>query len=102
MTASAGLLQAYNCKGSSLMSTVHGHFGLTWSCQNGARLQSESERFLGVVGQKPSVSKTNRLHICCDLLVFIYYFEVYSIDSTKMWGNFPEVFNRFSLRPVHV
>ena len=30
---------------------------------------------------------------CGDLSVSLYYFEVYSIDSYKMIGNLPEVFN---------
>ena len=40
-----------------------------------------------VIGQNPSVSKSNRLH----LLVLLYHFEVYSTYSSKTIGYFPEV-----------
>ena len=40
-------------------------------------------KFLGIVSQDPSVSKSNRLHV--DIFrVCIQSFEVYSIDSSKM------------------
>ena len=32
----------------------------------------------------------------CDLLVFHYRFEIYSIDSSKMIGTFPEVLMNFN------
>ena len=49
-------------------------------------------KFLGIVGQDPSVSESNRLHV--DIFRFFFHsVEVYSIDSSKMIGNSPEVFN---------
>ena len=51
------------------------------------------------VGQDPSDSESNRLHV--DIFRFCFHsFEVYSIDSSKMIGNFPEVsnFNRLFLK----
>ena len=30
---------------------------------------------------------------CCDLSGFLYYFEAYLINSSKMMGNFSEVLN---------
>ena len=56
-------------------------------------------RFLGIIGQNPSVSKSNQLHVVVFWFSFIYI-EVYSIDSSKMIGTFCfEVlfgtFNRF-------
>ena len=49
--------------------------------------------FLGIVGQDPSDSKSNRLHV--DIFGFcLYSFEVYSsINSFKMFGNSPQVAN---------
>ena len=45
--------------------------------------------FLGIVGQDPSDSKSNRLHV--DIFQFFFHsFEVYSsIDYFKMIGNSP-------------
>ena len=34
-----------------------------------------------------------QLVTCCDLLVFLYQFEIHSIDSAEMVSNFPEVLN---------
>ena len=52
-------------------------------------------KFLGIVGQDPSDSKSNRLHIdifrCC--FHSFESFEVCSIDSSKMISNSPEVSN---------
>jgi hypothetical protein len=51
----------------------------------------------GIVGQDPSDSKSNRLHVDIFRLCF-HSFEVYfSIDSSKTIGNTPEVsnFNRW-------
>ena len=42
--------------------------------------------FLGIVGQDPSDSKFNRLHVD----TFRFFFEVCSIDSSKLLGNSPE------------
>jgi hypothetical protein len=56
-------------------------------------------KFLGIVGQNPSDSKSNRLHV--DIFRFCFdSFEVHSIDSSKMIGNSPEVsnFNRLFLK----
>ena len=46
-------------------------------------------RFLGIIGWDPSDSKSNRLTSS----VLLYSCEVYFIDSSKMNGMFPEVFN---------
>ena len=55
---------------------------------------------LGIVGQDPSDSKSNQLHV--DIFRFCFHsFEVYSIiDSSKMIANSPEVshFNRLFLK----
>ena len=57
-------------------------------------------KFLGIVCQDPSDSKSNQLHV--DIFRFcLYSFEVlYSIDSSKMISKFPEVsnFNRLFLK----
>ena len=57
-------------------------------------------KFLDIVSQDPSDSKSNRLHV--DILWFCFHsFEVlYFIDSSKMIGNPPEVanFNRLFLK----
>ena len=62
-------------------------------------LRAVPGKFLGIVGQDPSDSKSNRLHV--DIFRFCFHsFEVYSIDSSKMIGNSPEVsnFNRLNLK----
>ena len=56
-------------------------------------------RFLGIIGWGPSVCKSNWLHV--NILQFFFYESgVYSIDSTKMVGNFPGIlnFNRLFLK----
>ena len=50
------------------------------------------KEFLSRVGQDTSDSKSNRLHVDIFRLCF-HSFEVYSIDSSKMIGKFPEVLN---------
>ena len=55
--------------------------------------------FLGIVSQDPSDSKSNHFHVH----IFQFFFhsvEIYSIDSSKMIGNPPEVsnFNRLFLK----
>ena len=53
---------------------------------------SVSGEILGITGQDPSVSKSNHLHV--DIFrFFLYLSQVYSIDSSRMMGNFPDVFN---------
>ena len=53
---------------------------------------SMSGEILGIIGQDPSVSKSNQLHV--DIFRFFFYLsQVYSIDSSRMMGNFPEVLN---------
>ena len=49
------------------------------------------------VGQDPSDSKSNRLHVHIFRFWCFHAFEVYSIDSSKMTGKLPDVldFNRF-------
>jgi hypothetical protein len=56
-------------------------------------------KFLGIVGQDPSDSKSSWLHV--DILRFCFYsFEAYSIDSSQMIGNSPKTsnFNRLFLK----
>jgi hypothetical protein len=48
-----------------------------------------------VIGQNPSVSKSNRLHVS----VFLYYFEAYSVEYPQITGDSSEV---LELRPVHL
>ena len=53
-------------------------------------------KFLGIVGQDPSDSKSSRLHV--DIFrVFFHSFGVYSIDSSRITSKYREVsnFNRF-------
>ena len=64
---------------------------ISWS-QLLAQLPVPGKR-LGIIGQEPSDSKSNRLHgdifqFCC-----FHSFEVCSIDSSKMIDKFPEVLN---------
>ena len=51
------------------------------------------KKFLGIVGQDPSDSKSSQLHV--DIFWFCFHsFEVYSsINSSKMIGNSREVSN---------
>ena len=63
-----------------------------------AQLGAVPGKFLSIVSQDPSDSKPNRLHV--DIFRFCFHsFEVCSIDSSKMMGKFPEVFN---FQPVHL
>ena len=50
---------------------------------------------LGVLGHNLSRSYCFhvRLVTCCDLSTFLYYIEVFSINSSKLVGNFLEVYN---------
>ena len=49
-------------------------------------------QFLGIGSQDPSDSRSNRQHV--DIFRFCFHsFEVYSIDSTKMFSKLPEVLN---------
>ena len=58
------------------------------------------QRFLGIVGRNPGVSKSTRLHACCDLSVFFCsLLETCSIDSSKIMGNFPKVLD---FKTVHL
>ena len=62
-------------------------------------------RFLGIIGQDPSVSKSNRLHVDT-LPIFVIDVEVNSLNS-KLIRNPPEVlyFHKLCLsqtQPVHV
>ena len=77
--------------------------GIQLICKSKATLTTAREDFLGIISQDSSVSKSNRLQV--DIFRFLfYYFEVCSINSSKMIGKFPEVlclnciilkFNRF-------
>ena len=60
-------------------------------------------KFLGIVGQDPSDSKSSRLHV--DSFRFCSHsFKVYSTDSSKIVGNSPWVssFNRFICNQLSV
>jgi hypothetical protein len=49
-------------------------------------------KFLDIVGQDPSISKSNWLHV--DIFWFCFHsFEIYSIDSYRMISNSLEVSN---------
>ena len=48
-------------------------------------------KFLGIVGQGPGDCKSNRLHDDKFRFWFIHLTQVYSIESSKMIGNSPEV-----------
>ena len=49
-------------------------------------------KFLGIVSQDASDSKSSQLHVR-HLPVLLYSLEVYSIDLSKMISNSPEVSN---------
>ena len=58
-------------------------------------------KFLGIVGQDPSDSKSSRLHVDIIFRFCFHSFGVYSsIDSSKLTSNSPEVsnFNRLVLK----
>ena len=62
-------------------------------------LVSVPGKFFGIVGEDPSDSKSNPLHV--DIFRFCFHsFEVLSMDSSKLFGNSPEVsnFNRLFLK----
>ena len=48
-------------------------------------------KLLGIISQDPSVSNSNQLYV--DSVGFLYLFDVYSIVSSKLVGNFLEVLN---------
>jgi hypothetical protein len=50
------------------------------------------EEFLGIIGQDPCASKSNRSHVVIFRFLFLEL-EVYSLDSSKTFGHFPEVVN---------
>ena len=66
----------FNCQG------IGAHLGL----------QRNSEEDFGHYQSRSHVSKSKPI-TCCDCWVFLYWFEEYSIDSSKMIGNFLEVLN---------
>ena len=49
-------------------------------------------RTLGTISPNPILAK-NQPVTCCDLSVFLWWFEAYSIYYFKMTGNFHEVLN---------
>ena len=57
-------------------------------------------KFLGIVSQDPSDSKSNRLHVDIFRFCFHSFDIVYSIDSFKMISNLSKVsnFNRLFLK----
>ena len=71
-----------------------------WNVNWHMYLITSAREVFGIVGQDPSDSKSNRLHV--DIFRFCFHsFEVYSsIDSSKTIGNSPEVsnFNRLFLK----
>ena len=50
-------------------------------------------KFLDIVSQDPSDSKSNRLHVDIFWFCFPSFEVLYFIDSSKMIGNPPEVAN---------
>ena len=70
------------------------------SCQSGHWVSNPNDTLcvsvrrevLGIVGRDPNVSKSNRMNV--DIFgFFMIQYEVYSTDSSKMFGDFPEVLN---------
>ena len=58
-------------------------------------------KFRSIVGQDPSDSKSNRLHV--DIFRFFFHsFVVHSTDYSKVIGKFPQVFNQGSERLLGV
>jgi hypothetical protein len=49
------------------------------------------ERILDIIGQNPSVSKSNQLHVVIFWFVFIDLRCIYSTDSSKTSANFPQI-----------
>ena len=55
-------------------------------------------KFLGIISQDPSDSKSSQLHV--DIFLFCFtQFEVYFVYSSKMIGNSPEASNFNRLHP---
>ena len=50
-------------------------------------------KLLGIVGQDPSDSKSNQLHVDILRFCFIHLRYIPSIDSSKMIDNSPKVLN---------
>ena len=69
--------------------------GIMSECLDRSNRDPVPWKFLGIyiVGQDPSDSKSNRNYVDIIFPVFLHSFEVYSIDSSKMIGKFPEVSN---------
>ena len=59
-----------------------------------------SRRFLVIIGWNPRFCKSNRLYVHILQFSFLKKIGVYSINSSKTIGNFPEVlnFNRLFLK----
>ena len=73
------------------------HIQKPWSC--GEYSELVTAKFLGIIGQGPSDSKSNQFNV--DIFQFCFHsFEVYSTDSSKMVGDSLEVsnFNQLFLR----
>ena len=71
-----------------------------WARENVMSVRSVPGKYLGKVGQNPSDSKSNRLHV--DVFWFCFHsFEVYTIYFCKIIAKFPKVlnFNRLFLKP---
>ena len=67
---------------------------LNWAHRTSPLYSPVPGKFLGiVVGQDPSDSKSNWLHVDIVRFCCFHSFEVYSIDFSKMIGKFPEVLN---------
>ena len=62
-------------------------------------------RILSIIGQNPSVSKSNRIHVVA-FWFFLYKFEVHFIGSSEPIDNFPEVLKHrlviSQTQPVHL
>ena len=58
---------------------------------------------MGIFGHNSRVSKSKWLHVLI-FWFFLHKSEVYSVDSSKVFGYFPEVLNFQSVtsQPVHL
>ena len=61
-------------------------------CRCGSNVREILGIYIYRVGEDPSDSKSNWLHV--DIFRFYFHsFEIYSVDSSKLMGKFPEVLN---------
>lgn len=52
-----------------------------------------SEDFLGIIGRFPCVSRVQPVTILTSFWVILYELEAYSVNTSKLIGNFPIVFD---------